>query len=109
MNEQARRIQASRSQERRGARTFEGKIHRGSGNFWARKGDVSNRHELIEFKRTDKKQITIKAEDLEKICDEALIDSRIAVLVFEINGKSYVILEETDYLEMTRGGLEEEG
>lgn len=74
-----------------------GQRHRGSGNG-ARKGDGRTSTELIEFKRTGKTQITIKADDLEKIAAEAALTGRIPGLVFELRGKHYVVHEEADWL-----------
>lgn len=73
-----------------------GKRHRGSGNG-SRKGDGRTSDELIEFKRTGKTQITIKADDLEKIAMEAAVTGRIPALMFELKGKHYVIHEEADW------------
>lgn len=78
---------------------FGGRVNGGSGNGWSRKGDGRTAHEVVEFKRTDKSQITVKAADLEKVCNEALADGRVPVLGFEVGGRSYVILEQDDYVE----------
>jgi hypothetical protein len=45
----------------------------GSGSQWFAKGDVRTDHLLIEAKYTGKRQITIKAEVLEKISEEAIL------------------------------------
>jgi Holliday junction resolvase len=71
----------------------------GSGNGWAKKGDVRTKVTLIENKRTDQRQITIKAADLEKIWTEAWSEGRKPVLQFDLGGKRWVIQEEADYLE----------
>jgi Holliday junction resolvase len=106
MSEARRRIRASRDQEARAARDFGGVRNPGSGNG-ARKGDVrvsgsswrDPDHQLIEFKRTDKRQITVKAEDLEKIQQEAISTGRYPVFGFEVGGKHYVLEREGDYRE----------
>jgi len=78
--------------------------HRGSGNG-ARKGDGRTSggewydNELVECKRTGKQQITVKADDLEKLASEASVTGRIPVLVFELRGRNYVIHEEADWHE----------
>lgn len=106
MNEVRRRILASRAQERERMESLGGKRHAGSG-AGARKGDgrvngASWRdpdHQLLEFKRTDKSQITVKASDLEKIISEALAEGRIPALGVELGGRHYVLEMEGDYRE----------
>ena len=99
-----RQIKDSRRQEEQGMARLGGQRHRGSGNG-ARKGDgrtTANAwydSELIEFKRTGKTQITIKASDLQKIAQEAAVTGRIPGLAFELQGKHYIIHEEADWLE----------
>lgn len=101
-----RRVRDSRAQESRGADLFGGVRSPGSGNG-ARKGDVRTTgsswrdpdHRLIEYKRTDKRQITVKADDLEKIQREAISTGRIPVVGIEVGGKHYVIEREGDYRE----------
>ena len=89
-----------------------GKRHPGSGNG-SRKGDGRTsdgkwyENELVEFKRTGKTQITIKASDLEKISGEAAVTGRIPALVFELGGRHYVIHERGDWMEYRdRGGAQ---
>lgn len=85
-----------------------GKRHAGSGSSDYRKADgrtdasrwYSPAHALHEFKRTDNKQITLKAEDLEKLFDEALVENRFAHFRIELQGRSYVLFEEHEYEEM---------
>lgn len=80
-----------------------GQRHRGSGNG-SRKGDGRTSDELVEFKRTGKTQITIKATDLEKIAAEAAVTGRTPALSFELKGKHYVVHEEADWLEYRSRG-----
>ena len=54
---------------------------------------------MIEYKRTDKKQITVKSDDLEKIQREAISTGRIPVFGIEVGGQHYVIEREGDYRE----------
>ena len=55
------------------------------------------------MKRTDKKQITIKADVLEKIFDEAVGSGRRPALGIELNGRNYVLqLEEDDIAQRSR-------
>lgn len=87
---------ASRKQEDRLAARIGGRRTPASGARWHTKGDVRGSQFLIELKWTGKKQITIKAEVLEKIHDEAILDGRLPAVGFELNGRNYVILEEDD-------------
>ena len=88
-----------------------GQRHRGSGNG-SRKGDGrANRgrwyeNELIEFKQTGAKQITLKAADLLKIEQEAAVTGRIPVLIFEMCGREYVVHLKHDWLEYRGDGDE---
>ena len=91
-----RRLAASRAQERRGAKQHGGRVQPGSGNGTVHKGDVKTAGRLIEYKRTDGKNITIKGEDLEKIRIEAIIKGRIPLLGFELGGRDYIIIEACD-------------
>lgn len=101
-----RRLRASRDQEQRGASLYGGVRSPGSGNG-ARKGDVrvtgrtwrDLTHQLWEYKRTDKQQITLKAKDLEKIQREALSTGRYPVFGIEVGGQHYVLEREGDYQE----------
>lgn len=97
------RLKKSQNQEKRVAKKTGGSRNAGSGNGWQRKNDVrSGGHEgmLWEMKRTDKKQITIKAEDLESLRKEAWKEGRTPLFHIELNGRSYVMMEEYDFLEM---------
>lgn len=65
-----------------------------------RKGDVRGDENLIECKRTDKKQITIHDAWLEKIREEALVEGRTGLLVIEMaSGRPWVMVEQADWLE----------
>ena len=92
-------LRASRRQERRLANRTGGRVSQGSGNVWHRKGDVRTPGELYEAKWTGKKQVTVKAEVLEKVHREAVAEGRVPVLGIELNGRHYVVLGEDDYLE----------
>ena len=90
----------SRRHEDRLAGLVQGKRTAASGAFWSRKGDVRSDDLLIEHKWTGAKSFTLKAQVLEKIVNEAIVDSRVPVLGISLNGKNYVVLEENDFLEM---------
>lgn len=64
-----------------------------------RKGDVRTKVTLIENKRTDAKQITLKVDDLEKIWVEAVSEGRRPLLQFDLGGRRWVVQDEDDYLE----------
>ena len=90
----------SRKHEDRLAKKVGGSRTAASGAFWSRKGDVRSEELLIEHKWTGKKSFSVKADVLEKIVTEAIIDSRMPVLGISLNNKNYVILTEDDFLEM---------
>lgn len=90
----------SRKHEDRLAKRFGGSRNAGSGSFWVRKADVRTPDLLIEHKWTGKKQFTIKAEVLETVWGEAVLSGRIPVLGIHLNGQDYVILAETDFLDL---------
>lgn len=85
-------------------RRFGGQVHGGSGSGVFRKNDGRTKNELIEFKRTDKRSITIKADDLENLITNALAEGRWPVFGIEVGGRNYVILEEADYHELVWEG-----
>ena len=98
----------SQKHEKRLAKAVGGKTTAASGAFWSRKGDVRSNDLLIEHKWTGKKTKTIKADELEKITTEAMIDGRTPVFGISLNNKNYVILTEDDFLEM-REKLQDNG
>jgi hypothetical protein len=96
----------SKKHENRLAKLVGGTTNAASGAFWSRKGDVRSDDLLIEHKWTGKKQVTVKSDVLEKIVREAILDGRMPVLGFYLNGQNYVALTEDDFLEM-RQNLQE--
>jgi hypothetical protein len=98
----------SQKHEKRLAKAVNGSTNAASGAFWSRKGDVRSDDLLIEHKWTGKKSFSLKAEVLEKIVMEAIIDSRMPVLGISLNNKNYVLLTEDDFLEM-REKLQDNG
>ena len=90
----------SRKHEDRLSKVLGGKRNAASGAFWSRKGDVRSQDLLVEHKWTGKTQFTMKADVLEKIVKEAILDGRTPVLGFHLNGENYVVLEENDFLEI---------
>jgi hypothetical protein len=89
----------SRKHEDRLAKAIGGQRTAASGAFWSRKGDVRSNDLLVEHKWTGKASVTIKAAVLEKIVTEAILDGRIPVLGFHLNGEDYVMQLEDDFLE----------
>ncbi len=96
----------SKKHEDRLAKKVGGQRSAGSGAFWSRKGDVRSQDMLIEHKWTGKASFTVKATVLEKIVEEAILDSRMPVLGFSLNNENYVMLTEDDFLEL-RSTLQE--
>ena len=90
----------SRKHEDRLAKKMNGQRTAGSGAFWSRKGDVRTAELLIEHKWTGKKSFTLKSDVLEKIVNEAIMDSRKPVLGISLNNENYVVLLEDDFIEM---------
>jgi hypothetical protein len=90
----------SQKHEKRIAKAIGGQTTAASGAFWSRKGDVRNESLLIEHKWTGKKTKTISAAELRKITVEAVMDGRLPVFGIHLDGEDYVILLETDFLEL---------
>jgi len=90
----------SQKHEKRIAKVVGGQTTAASGAFWSRKGDVRNADLLIEHKWTGKKSKTIQAAELQKITTEAIMDGRTPVFGIHLDGEDYVILLETDFIEM---------
>jgi Holliday junction resolvase len=93
-------LKRSQAQEKRVAKMTGGSTNAGSGNGWKRKGDVragGREGVLIEMKRTDKKQITLKLDDLEKIRREAYAEGRSPVMHIEIGKRRWVLIPEEDW------------
>lgn len=90
----------SQKHEKRLAKAVGGQATAASGAFWSRKGDVRSDGLLIEHKWTGKKSKTISSAELTKITNEAIMDGRLPVFGIHLDGKDYVILMETDFLEL---------
>ncbi len=90
----------SRKHEDRLAKAIGGSRTAASGAFWSRKGDVRSESLLIEHKWTGKKSKTIQSAELKKITTEAIMDGRTPVFGLLLDGEDYVILLETDLLEI---------
>jgi hypothetical protein len=90
----------SQKHEKRIAKAIDGQTTAASGAFWSRKGDVRSAGLLVEHKWTGKKSKTIQSAELKKITTEAIIDGRLPVFGIHLDGEDYVILLETDFLEI---------
>jgi hypothetical protein len=90
----------SRKHEDRLAKKLGGKRTAASGAFWNRKGDVRTTDWLVEHKWTGKASFSIKAAILEKIVNEAILDSRMPVLGISLNDQNYCLVLEDDLIEM---------
>jgi hypothetical protein len=90
----------SQKHEKRIAKAIDGSTTAASGAFWSRKGDVRSADYLVEHKWTGKKSKTIQAAELRKITNEAIMDGRTPVFGIHLDGEDYVILLETDFMEM---------
>lgn len=92
----------SRKHEDRLAKAIGGSRTAASGAFWSRKGDVRSEELLIEHKWTGKKSKTIQSAELKKITTEAIMDGRMPVFGLHLDGEDYVVLLETDLLELVQ-------
>jgi hypothetical protein len=90
----------SRKHEDRLAKKLGGQRTAASGAFWNRKGDVRTTDWLVEHKWTGKASFSIKAAVLEKIVNEAILDSRMPVLGISLNDQNYCLVLEDDLIEM---------
>jgi hypothetical protein len=90
----------SQKHEARLAKKFDGQRSAASGAFWSRKGDVRSQDLLIEHKWTGKASFTVKAAVLEKIVNEAIVESRMPILGISLNNNNYILLTEDDFEEM---------
>lgn len=90
----------SQKHEKRIAKVLNGRTQAASGAFWSGKGDVRSDGLLIEHKWTGKLTKTISSKELKKITNEAIMDGRMPVFGIHLDGEDYVILLETDFLEL---------
>jgi hypothetical protein len=90
----------SQKHEKRIAKAIGGRTTPASGAFWSGKGDVRSDKLLIEHKWTGKKSKTIQSAELKKIVLEAIMENRLPVFGIHLDGEDYVILLETDFLEV---------
>lgn len=91
---------ASQRHEKRLEKAINGQRTAASGAFWSRKGDVRNDEWLVEHKYTAATSFSIKADVLDKIRTEAIMDGRKPALGISVGGRDYVLLLEDDWLEL---------
>lgn len=104
------RLARSRAQEARGASLHGGRRNAGSGNTPWKKNDVRvDRDYLIEYKRTDRKSITIKLEDLETCRTNALLEGRQPLFGIEIGGRDWVMAEAAEFERIRSGCARTDG
>lgn len=94
-------LSKSRRQEKKIASKIGGRTRPASGAIPGMKGDVISKRCLVEAKRTDKTQITLKKAWLEKIRDEAFQARRMPVLAIQFReSENYILIRENDFLEL---------
>lgn len=86
----------SKRQEKRVAKEIRGRVTVGSGNKPLDKGDVRNEEFLIECKRTDKAQITLKKDYINKIKSEA--GFKIPALNIEIQDENWYVIRKQEFM-----------
>lgn len=86
--------------EKQDGKDFGGKRQKGSGNFWAKPGDVKSENLLIDSKQTDKKSYSISKKTWDKLYEEALFSYRIPVLSLQIQDLELVVLSKGDLLDL---------
>ena len=99
------RLKKSRQQEARGASLHGGSRNAGSGNTPWRKNDVRvDNSYLIEYKRTDRKSITLHLLDLEELRTNALLESRTPVMGIEIGSRDWTLIPTDEFERMRSQG-----
>jgi len=106
-NEERRRRRKVKRQERQTAEDFGGRVTPASGALWGAKGDVATSMEMVENKRTDGTQITLKRDWLDKIFSEAVAAGKVPYLEIEIGGRSYLLMTKADGLDLRDRAREE--
>lgn len=94
---------ASLRQERLAALAYSGSIVPGSGAGWKSKGDVRTHDFSIECKLKmdpNAKSYSLKAVDLRDHTKRARLEGRIPLFNIQLAGHNYVVLNESDFLEL---------
>lgn len=91
--------------EKRDSIDFGGNRQPGSGNQWARPGDVKTLQFLIDSKQTDKKSFSISHNMWDKISEEAALAYRIPMISLLLQDVELVVLSKDDFLAIQKGQL----
>ena len=88
--------------EQKDAKLFGARPTPRSGGLWFSKGDSKSEYFLIENKTTDKENFTIQGKVWEKIFNEAIINSRTAMLsiLFGKKKTELIVLDKNDFMEL---------
>lgn len=88
--------------EQKDAKLFGAKPTPRSGGLWFAKGDSKSEYFLIENKTSDKENFTIQGKVWEKIANEAILNSRTAMLSILFGDKKteLVVIDKNDFMEL---------
>lgn len=98
--ERMQTLKKSQRQERAAAKRYGGQVNPGSGNGWVHKNDVRTDVLSIEAKYTDKKQYTLKLDDLHTAEKIALVDGRDVIFLISFSGEEFCVVREADYRDL---------
>ena len=88
--------------EKKDSKDFDGQRQKGSGNFWAKPGDVKTEDYLIDSKQTSKSSYSISYKTWDKLYEEALFSFRIPILSLIIQDLELIVLSKDDFLKLTK-------
>src|SRR5690606_38909356 len=91
----------SRKQEATVAERYRGSRNVMSGAGWKRKADVRTHDWLIECKTTERKSYRLEDVELEQTRKQALQEGRRPLFMVELPSRTWVVLDEADFKEMT--------
>ena len=83
--------------EQKQAKDFQGKVSKGSGNYWSSPSDVKTKDFLIEAKQTDKVSYSISKKTWEKAYEAALFSFRIPLISLLLQDVELIILSKEDF------------
>jgi hypothetical protein len=89
------------------AKQLGGNLVKGSGNYWAKPGDilVSDKNLLVEAKFTDKKSYSLTTETLDKIYEEALFSQKIPIMAIKIQDIEIFVIFKDDFKKLILDNL----
>lgn len=88
--------------EKKDSKDFDGQVQKGSGNYWARPGDIVTDDFLIESKQTEKGSYSVSLKVWDKIYEEALFKFRLPMLSLIIQETELVVLDKNDFLNLLK-------